>query len=63
MLAAAVIAPPWISFCILVGQDRTLRFKNGPGNDVFGGNQFYLILLATEFAPDRRGDGRIAISQ
>jgi len=46
IFATAVIAPPGISFGVLVGHDATLGFHDGTRNYVFRCDQFDLVLLA-----------------
>ena len=50
--ASAVIAPAGVAFCIFVGQNRTLRLKDGSGDYVFRSDQFNLLLLARQFPID-----------
>ncbi len=56
VFAATVITTTGIALGILVGQDGALRFQNGLRDDVFRGDQFNLVLLAVQFAGDRRHD-------
>ncbi|QTK78950.1 hypothetical protein AT6N2_C1164 [Agrobacterium tumefaciens] len=62
-LAAAVITFARITLGIFVGHDRTLRFKHGAGHDVFRGNQFDLVALATQFLLDRAENIRIGFGK
>ena len=62
-LAAAIIAAARIALGIFVGEHRSLRFKHGAGDDVFGCNQLDLVALAAEFLLDNAGDIRIAVSK
>ena len=48
VFATAVIAPAGITFSIFVGHDRALSLQNRPTNDIFGGNQFYLVALSLQ---------------
>src|SRR5262249_15237405 len=45
-LTAAVIAAAWITFSVLVGQNRTLGFEHSARNNVLRSNEFNLALLA-----------------
>ena len=61
--AAAVIAPPRITLGVFVREHRALRFKHGAAHDVFGRDQFNLVLLAPKLAVDRRANVGIGIGQ
>ena len=50
-LAAAVVALARIALGVLVGHHRALRLEHRPRDDVLGGDQLDLVLLAAEFAP------------
>src|SRR5439155_14763166 len=63
ILAAAIVAPARIAFGIFIGIDRALRFEDGARDDVLGGDQFDLMLLAAELALDRGSDGRIGLGE
>jgi hypothetical protein len=63
MLAAAVIAPPWQSLRIFVGQDRPLRFQDRLADDVFRGNELDLVALARELALDHVGHFGIGLRE
>ena len=54
--AALIIALAGIAFGIFVGEHRSLRIEDGAADDVLGGDQLDLILLAVELHGDRRGD-------
>ena len=62
-LAAAVVALARIALGVFVGHDRALRLEHGAGDDVLGGDQLDLVLLATEFLVDRVGDLRIGVGK
>ena len=59
-LAAAVIAPAGIALGIFVGEHRALRLEHGARDDVLGGDQLDLVLLAVQLAARRRGELGIA---
>ena len=61
--AAAVIAPAGIAFGVFVGEHRALRLEHGAANDVLGGNQLDLGLLAVELGLDRAVDFGIRLGQ
>src|SRR3546814_1588293 len=52
-LAAAIIATAGIALRIFVRQDRSLGLENRAGDDVLGGDQLDLVLLAPQFLTDR----------
>ena len=54
--AAAVVAPPGITFGVFVGQHRALCLQHGARDDVLAGDQLDLRLLAVQFLGDRGGD-------
>ena len=56
VLAATVVAAAGVAFGIFVGQDRTLCFQHGTGDDVFRRNQLDLGLLARHLL--RQGCGQ-----
>ena len=58
-LAAAVVAPARIALGVLVGQDRALRLEDGAADDVLGGDQLEIGLLAVGFGADRPPDGGV----
>ena len=47
--ATTVVALAGVTLCVLVGQDRTLRFKHCTRNEVLGSNHLEEVALATEF--------------
>src|SRR4051794_7295161 len=53
VFAAAIIPAPRVSFRVFVGEDGALRLQYCAGDDVLGGNQFDLLLLAPKFAVNR----------
>ena len=61
--AAAVIAVAWIALGIFVGHHRALRFQHGAADDVLRGDQFDLMALPAEFAPDRGGDVGVGLGE
>ena len=63
LLAAAVVALARIALGVLVGEHRALGLKHRAGDDVLGGDQLDLALLAVELAADRAGDLRIGLGQ
>ena len=62
-LAAAVVALAGIALGILVGHDRALRLEHGAGDDVLGGDQLDLVLLAAELLADGVGDLGIGLGE
>ena len=63
MLAAPIIAAAGIALGVLVGQYRALGLHDGAGDDVLGGDQFDLVLLAQQFVADRRGELGVGFGQ
>jgi hypothetical protein len=61
--AAAVIAAAGIAFGVFVGQHRALRFEHRAAHDIFGRDQLDFVLLAPQFAVDRRANVGIGIGQ
>ena len=62
-LAAAVVAAPRIAFGVLVGQHRALGLQNGAGDDVLGGDQLDLLLLAPQLVANGGGEFRVALGE
>jgi len=60
ILAAAVIAPARIAFRIFVGEHRALRFEHSAADDVLGGDELEMILLALGLGKDGVGNLGIA---
>jgi hypothetical protein len=58
--ATAVIALAGITFRVLVGQHRALRLQHGLRNNILGGNQLDLRLLALQFFKNGAAYRRIA---
>jgi hypothetical protein len=52
IFAAAIVTTARISFCIFVGQDRSLGIEDGLGDDIFRGDEFDLVPLAVLFLVD-----------
>ena len=50
-VGAAGVAPAGVALDGLVGQDRALRLQDGEADNVLGGDQFDLILLAAKLSP------------
>jgi hypothetical protein len=48
-----------VTLGILIGQDRPLGFEYGRGHKIFGSDQFDILILPIDFAPDRLKDFRI----
>ena len=59
----AVIAPARIPLDGPVGEYRTLGFQHRPADDVLGGDQLDLVVLAGRLAGDGRGHLRIRLRQ
>jgi hypothetical protein len=59
VLAAAVVAVARIALGVLVGEHAARRLQHGAGDDVLGGDQLDLVLLASELATDGAGDLRV----
>ena len=59
MLAATVITATRIALGVFVGQDRALRQKHIAADDVFGRDQFNLVLLAVKLVADGISDGGV----
>ena len=61
IFAAAVVAPAGIALGVFVGQDRALGLQHGLGDDVLGGDELDIVLLAAELMPRslRRPPGRL----
>ena len=59
--AAVVVTFAGISFGIFVGQHGTLCRTDGPGGEVFAGDQFDAVALAFGFGVDDFGDGGIGV--
>src|SRR5262249_31809997 len=51
ILAAAIVAPSRQPLGVFIGEYRPLRLKDRFADDVFRGNEFDLVALATKFAP------------
>ena len=49
ILTTSIPPAPRISFGILIGEKRTLRFKNRSTHKILGGNQFHMISLPPSF--------------
>ena len=58
-LAAAVIPPAGIALGVFIGEDRALRFEDGPAYVVFLGDKDYLFVLPAPFPLDRIIDLRV----
>jgi hypothetical protein len=63
IFAAAVIAPSRIALGIFVGENRSLRLQDRLRDDVFGGDQLDLVLLALEFVGDGVGNLGVGLGQ
>ena len=63
IFAAAVVAPAGIALGVFVGQDRALGLQDGLGDDVLGGDELDVVLLAAELMLDRCGDLRVRFRQ
>ena len=59
VLAAAVIAPPWIAFRVFVGHQRSLRGQDREARIIFGSDQHQLVALSFLFGAKSRVDLRI----
>ena len=60
--AAAIITLAGIALSVFVGQHAALCLQHRAGNDVFGGDQFDLVLLALQLFADRGENFRICLS-
>ena len=58
-LAATVIAPARIAFCIFVGQHGALRLEHRARHDILRGDQLDPVAQAAEFEFHRPGNFRI----
>ncbi len=52
IFCAAVVTPPWIAFCVLVGHYAALSFHNCPTCVVLGCNQNEVISLPLHLSSD-----------
>ena len=62
-LASTVVAATRVALGVLVGQDRSLRFKNRARNKVLRGDHFQRALLAFQFLIQNRLDFRVELAQ
>ena len=60
-LAATIVALARIALGVLVRQHRPLGLKHCPGDDVFGGDQLDLFLLAAELSRENRGQRGVGL--
>ena len=62
-LAAAVVAPAWIPFGVLVGQHRAGCFEDGLADEVFRGDELEAFCLAARFVGDGSSDLRVGVGE
>ena len=52
ILAAAVVAPPWVALGVFVGEDGAGRLQHRLGDEVFAGDHLQPLVLAEGFVVD-----------
>jgi hypothetical protein len=62
-LAATVVAATGVALGVLVGENGTLRFKDGAGNEVLARDHLECAALAAEFAVEDRSDLRVDLGE
>ncbi len=63
ILAAAVVASPWIAFGIFVGEDRSGGFEHCFGDEVLAGNHLQAFVLAEGFVVNGGGYFGVGLGQ
>src|SRR5215469_7037766 len=63
VFAAAVVSPAGIALGVLVRKDRALGLEDGHRDNVLGGDQLDIVLLATKFLPDGPGQVGVGLRQ
>jgi len=57
--AATIVSSAWVTLGIFIGQDRTLRLKHRPADEMLGSNELELSLLTFLLVTDYPGNFRI----